>query len=546
MTETKRTEAVRSSEIYSTTNLRTALQTRLILGGEALRPEKKDLSAVTADSLTGINTSTYEKLSQASTNERRSFWEQKASTDQELAGFDNQYLAWQQGVMNFVNQSKDPQHKQVLSKLTAVGVNWNIFTDQQANKIYDRYFKSRSKTASNIQAFVNDIIASYNGDYQAIKSDLLTIKKLANIFGGNSSELVEAAIEAQLKIKTPDKKQELIDQANESKTIDNSPTLRLNWLNPDEERLLRWLSGEQPIVVKTPPPPQPKLVEQKPIVLNPWENIPKPQQPIIIQQGKVEKDAQGKRIRENAEVKLLIGTPDHPLVAETKWSDGRIEKVRRTSPERQHHIPAVVYFDGDINDEQKILIQQSLPNIFRQIGVPNTMIVFSPESGSKFTANARQRPNGQTDSDNVIHFMRSDPTQIEKPHHAIIFTNKDLYSTDTNFVVGSAFSDLGTIISLRRVWNGISDSRLRNEVIKTEIAHEVGHVYNLPSYRRGQDKIEQSLGAHCKNDGCCMKQGLNVPADFIIITQNRLRHFGENNYYCHDCQLDLQEKFRKK
>jgi len=82
-------------------------------------------------------------------------------------------------------------------------------------------------------------------------------------------------------------------------------------------------------------------------------------------------------------------------------------------------------------------------------------------------------------------------------------------------------------------------------VIKTEIAHEIGHVFGLPSNRRGEKNIENSLGPHCKNDGCCMKQGLTVPADWINYTRDRLKNNGDH-YYCQDCQTDLREKFNKK
>ena len=246
-------EATRQPELFSTGNLRIALQARLILGAEALNPNKKDLPAVSQESLTEISSSTYGKLNTASTSERDQYWKEKSSGNTDLQEFDNQYLAWKENVVNFVNSPKDKNRIQTLSHLSALGVDWQNFSDQEVEKIYQRYFKNQPKTASNIQSFVDDIITSYNGDYHAIKSDLVTIKKLANIFGGNSAELVEAAIEAQSKLRAPEKKQELITQVNETKDVNHSPTTRLNWLNADEDRLLRWLSGDTPL----PPDPKP-------------------------------------------------------------------------------------------------------------------------------------------------------------------------------------------------------------------------------------------------------------------------------------------------
>lgn len=165
--------------------------------------------------------------------------------------------------------------------------------------------------------------------------------------------------------------------------------------------------------------------------------------------------------------------------------------------------------------------------------------------------NKRNRGNNHIQYDGAallsnIHF---DKSQTDNPHHAIILTNKDLYAGNTNFVIGVARPDLGTVISLQRIWNSIRDPKLRNETIKTEIAHEVGHVYNLPSPRRGSAELDNKTlpggGDHCLNPGCCMKQGVSVPKDFIKITQDRLRNLGDQ-CFCPDCHLDLQEKYKSK
>lgn len=68
-----------------------------------------------------------------------------------------------------------------------------------------------------------------------------------------------------------------------------------------------------------------------------------------------------------------------------------------------------------------------------------------------------------------------DRSQIEQPHHFFAFTNKDLTDLTNggyfNFLVGVARPDLGTVISLKRIWEGIKDPDLKNETIRTEIAH---------------------------------------------------------------------------
>ena len=740
-----------TKEIFSTARQTVALQTRLVLGGEALNPNKINLGKITPDQLSVIKPETIGKINQASTKERLDYWQGKGT-------FDEQLKTWCQEMVNYVHNPG--------------------FTEKEAMKVYNQYF-GENKSESDINIYVDEVIngLSQNGkvNFDLLNQNLPNIKKMANIFGGNSSEIIESLILARAKLTDPAKKQELIEQVNEEKIVDGSPTLRLNQLNPDEERLLKWLNQDRTfteetvieenltpvnltnelaktnpelykktllekikkenpkmysiwellcknnrtsadkliidsktwysesdssdgIVVGTAPmepgmkyriifddskfnyedevvyrfshemshkiihylvetksqnfefnhllvtldrfrsqpdnrgisslaslktyknkgvriqaeedmtemvnmyiqnpsylkdffsflsdpnylkirekygltnlsPKTSKLLfesverglkplfdelenkvtsspEPKPPASDPWESIPKPQQPIIIRAGKVERDAQGKRTSENAEVKLILGTAEHPLVTENKWSDGRIEKVRTTSPERPYHIPAVVYFDEDINDEQRRLINQAVDGTLSQIGVPKEFIIVSNRSASEFFSRLHPsaKRNNQYDASLLLHSFSQDRDQIEHPQHAIVFTNKDLYMSDTNFVVGAANDDLGTVISLHRFWNSVPDSELRDEVIKTEIAHEIGHVFGLPSNRRGEKNIENSLGPHCKNDGCCMKQGLTVPADWINYTRDRLKNNGDH-YYCQDCQTDLREKFNKK
>ncbi|MBI4226338.1 hypothetical protein HY612_04460 [Candidatus Roizmanbacteria bacterium] len=324
-------------------------------------------------------------------------------------------------------------------------------------------------------------------------------------------------------------------------------------LQPHHIRWLEFLShsikvGDLLKLIKSQQPASPKPADTSPDVARLWEQVPKPPHPVKIKEGKVEKDEKEQVARELAEVHLLWGTKEHPLVTENRWADGRQEKVRVHRPERPYHIPAFIYFDEDVSPEQRAFIQRSLPEIFKQLSVPNQMVAFAGESGAKLTSNAtrRQRTGDrlQFDSDHIIRTMTTDSSQIDRPHHSIVFTNKDLYSQNTNFVVGAALPDLGTVISLTRIWNGVRDQKLRDEVIRTEIAHEIGHVYNLPSTRRGTDKLEQSLGNHCRSEGCCMKQGLNVPGDFINITRNRL-NFLNDQFYCGECKRDLAAKFQR-
>ncbi len=281
-------------------------------------------------------------------------------------------------------------------------------------------------------------------------------------------------------------------------------------------------------------------------IRTPWDNIPKPDQPVKIKEKQDVVIPDGKGIVHQRETYVVLGTKDYPLVTEVVQDDGSRIKQRETNPERPYQIPIGFYFDSDVTPEQRQVIQAALPNIFTELGTPQNFVFNGEIPIDQTMKNAlylsKRKDRGQIDT-SVIHDIVRLSKQAEKPHNVVVITNKDMYFGENNFVIGAAHSDEGTIISLARIWNSIKDAQLRNQVIATEIAHEVGHVYDLPSNRRGAENIEQSLGGHCKSAGCCMKQGLSVPADWITITQNRLTHL-KGHFFCEECRRDLQEKFR--
>lgn len=209
-----------AKEIFSSAKQTVALQTRLILGKEALRPNKINLSKITSDQLSEISHETVSKINKASTKERADYWKGKGT-------FDEQLKSWCNSMIKYMN---DPR-----------------YTEIEALNDYNRYFGA-NKSESNINIYVDMTIKNLtqNGkiNFDLLNQELPRIKKMAHIFGDNSSEIIESLILARAKLTDPNKRQELVDQVNEEKTVDGSPTLRLNWLNPDEERLLKWLSEE--------------------------------------------------------------------------------------------------------------------------------------------------------------------------------------------------------------------------------------------------------------------------------------------------------------
>lgn len=85
-----------TKEIFSTARQTVALQTRLILGGEALNPNKINLGKVTPEQLSETKPTTIVKINQASTKERLDYWQGKETFDQQLK-------SWCDSMVEFVN-----------------------------------------------------------------------------------------------------------------------------------------------------------------------------------------------------------------------------------------------------------------------------------------------------------------------------------------------------------------------------------------------------------------------------------------------------------
>ena len=254
---------------------------------------------------------------------------------------------------------------------------------------------------------------------------------------------------------------------------------------------------------------------------------------------------------------VLFGLADEPVVVDNLWPDGRRERRRIVNPERTYQIPTFVFWDETVDQEQQQLIRAAFDELFTAIGFDQAQISYYgnwresnhrdlsgrlvPHKSIEWQIESkRSAMRRQIDAQGVLFAMYSDPYQVTAPHWEVIFTNKDLFTPETNFVIGGAQPDLGTVISLGRL-KAIQDPKLRMETQKTEIFHEFGHVLGLPTSRRGNSHLDHSLGPHCLSAGCSMKQGLSVPRDWINFTQERLKKSGKP--LCGECTTDLTQKF---
>lgn len=143
----------------------------------------------------------------------------------------------------------------------------------------------------------------------------------------------------------------------------------------------------------------------------------------------------------------------------------------------------------------------------------------------------------QVNTNSAMIQMLNDPWNKREPHYDVILTAYDLYAPETNFVLGVATGQRGTIASMRR-FRQIKEPGMERETKKQEIYHEIAHVFEIPDEKRGF-ALEYSLGTHCANS-CAVKQGLRVPHDWIMFVHERKK---TRQIYCDPCVRDLRKYF---
>ena len=144
----------------------------------------------------------------------------------------------------------------------------------------------------------------------------------------------------------------------------------------------------------------------------------------------------------------------------------------------------------------------------------------------------------QLNADYLLDLILREPWQ-DVPHIDVMLTSHDLTATDDggrflNFVFGLTHR-AATVQSVYRFRPGaasLSDED-RYLAIKMLIHHELGHIF-LMAADPNRSHTEESLGEHCTNPGCVMRQGLSVP-EWV---QHARESYDMGMVYCPQCLAD--------
>lgn len=209
------------------------LQSRLLIGGEALNHQNRALSPITAEQLTNKTQreqTTYDYLANASVNERKDYWKV-----QNIEGYAAQKAKWIETVSARFQGSKDTfEQMKWHDVFTKLGINSKEFTPQEAEKLLTNYVGSKN---SAVKKFVDDVLKSYTTndqvDYDQLKKDIPVIQWLANIFGDKAAQITAQLTDAEGKITNKDQQEAFVSAAN----LDS----RLNKLEDKEVELLDYM-----------------------------------------------------------------------------------------------------------------------------------------------------------------------------------------------------------------------------------------------------------------------------------------------------------------
>ena len=224
-----------------------ALQLRLLLGGKALNWQENHLPEQSESDLNDYDRreqTTYQLLSQASTRERKQYWQGKLGNQ-----FEQQWQSWLDSTVKIFHQArgyiKTPGHQNWQILFERLGINYLNFQEKDAIKFSQDYVSSSGQSGTT--AYIQKVISLYKTesgfDFIKIEQDLEPIAWLANIFGQVSSDVVRELIYAEAKLLDSNQRAILISENNRENRrnrLQNKEIAILEWLSPQSPQTYTW------------------------------------------------------------------------------------------------------------------------------------------------------------------------------------------------------------------------------------------------------------------------------------------------------------------
>lgn len=206
-----------------------ALRTRLLLGGDNINPEKKDIAPVRQEEIPPMAKRDYGIFEHASEYERARYWQNKEG-DHLQTWINDTKNALQSTKDFFQNDDSGKRWKELFAHL---GLNTEDPTAENITTYYRKYF-SAEKDSTAVKQFVSDVLSFYTTgdagkqslDYASLKQDRAGIQWLANMFGDKSAEIVAQLTDAEARL--------IVEPAPLLAKANNNPS-------PSEKALLTFL-----------------------------------------------------------------------------------------------------------------------------------------------------------------------------------------------------------------------------------------------------------------------------------------------------------------
>lgn len=262
---------IQLSPEFPTRGKPTALQARLFMGGEAMKYKQPldPIKAVTEGKMQEEHDKnrkdTLSKLGICATYEGHLEWSQGEKAQMQ---HDEQVNKW---VSDNVATYADPSNRIFLNALSEIkslgGIDISQIDAETSRQIYHRYFTNSAQTEpvvikigedtqyipANVECFIKDMIDAHKVagaiNYQSLENHLTAITYMAGMFGQNTSALLKEYMTALIKFnKNPQTKQEFISDINTKASVkeikdgheETHEISRIDWLNTDENRLMKW------------------------------------------------------------------------------------------------------------------------------------------------------------------------------------------------------------------------------------------------------------------------------------------------------------------